>query len=117
MFYADEIRDQDEAVAPGKVTVAKREVDLAKHLIAALTAEWDPAKFHDTYRDRVMDLIRRKAKGEEIAVEERPPEEAPVVDLMEALKASLGARRPANDHPAPRRRARAAGHGKRRKSA
>ena len=56
MFFADEIRDQAEAAGePGKVTVAPRELTMARQLIEAMTAPFDLKKFEDTYRDRVKD--------------------------------------------------------------
>ena len=118
MYYADEIRDQREVAGEGRrAQVAARELALARQLVDALTTKWQPGKFKDTYRDRVKALIEQKARGEEIVAQPMPEEPAPVVDLMEALKASLdrgGSGRPGNGkraHPAPRRPkgARAAG--------
>ena len=62
---------------------------MAEQLIDSLSAEFDPSKFHDEYRERVLDLIERKAAGEEIAVQPEAEEEAPAPDLMAALEASL----------------------------
>jgi DNA end-binding protein Ku len=94
MFYADEIRDQGEASQlPRKTTVAAREITLAKQLIGALETKWDLSKFKDTYRDRVKALIAKKARGEEIVREESPEEPGEIIDLMEALKASLGGKK------------------------
>jgi DNA end-binding protein Ku len=109
MFYADEIRDQSEASQlPKKTTVSSREIALAKQLIGALETKWDLSKFKDTYRDRVRDLIEKKARGEEIVVEEAPEEPGEVIDLMEALKASLGGtnHKRAPRGKSPRKRAR-----------
>jgi DNA end-binding protein Ku len=92
MFYADEIRDQEDAAgAAPKATVSPRELTMARQLIDALSAPFDLKKFKDTYRDRVEELVKKKARGEEIVVEAPPEEPAGVVDLMEALKASLKA--------------------------
>jgi DNA end-binding protein Ku len=91
MFFADEIRDIEEVVGPAKkVAVAPRELEMAKQLIKSLEDKWNPRKFEDTYRDRVMGLIHKKARGEEIVREEEPEPSGQVIDLMEALKASLG---------------------------
>jgi DNA end-binding protein Ku len=91
MFFADEIRDQTEAAGkPDKVTVAARELAMARQLIEAMSAPFDLEKYEDTYRERVKELVQKKARGEEIVVEEPPDESGKVVDLMEALKASLG---------------------------
>jgi DNA end-binding protein Ku len=94
MFFPDEVRAADNLPnVPTKkaAKVSDRELAVADQLIRSLSAEWDPAKYHDTYRQRVLDLIKRKAEGEEIVVEAREPEETNVVDLMAALEASLAA--------------------------
>jgi DNA end-binding protein Ku len=92
MYYADEIRDQEEAAgSQGKAAVNPRELQMARQLIEALSAPFELKKFGDTYRDKVEELLKKKARGEEIVYEERPEEPGQVVDLMEALKASLAA--------------------------
>src|SRR2546421_506759 len=74
------------------IETSKREVDMAQQLIESLSAEFDPSKYPDTYRERVLELIERKAEGKEIAVQ--PAEEPqPVPDLMAALEASVNAAR------------------------
>ena len=80
----DEIPDDDEA------TVSDREVEMAQQLIGSLTAAFEPEKYHDEYRERVLELIEAKAAGEELVVQ---PEEEPqkVPDLMAALEQSLAA--------------------------
>jgi DNA end-binding protein Ku len=90
MHFSDEIRDPKEVTElPARVNVTGKELGLAKQLIEALSTKWDHKHFEDSYRDRVTDLIQKKAKGQKIVVEEPPEEEGKVVDLMEALKASL----------------------------
>ena len=80
----DELPDDDEA------QVSDREVDMAEQLINSLTADFEPEKYHDEYRERVLELIEAKASGEEIVVQ--PPEEpVKVPDLMAALEQSLAA--------------------------
>ena len=68
-----------------------RELRIADQLIDSLTVEWKPARYEDTYRERVLDLVRRKGKGQDIDVETPPQEERKVVDLVEALQRSLDA--------------------------
>lgn len=94
MFFADEVRDPADVVdrLPKGVDLSKRELDVARKLIDSLSSDWEPERYEDTYRSAVMDLIKRKGKGEQIELEEAP-EPAPVLDLMEALEASLEGRR------------------------
>jgi DNA end-binding protein Ku len=82
----DDLPDDEKAA---KVT--KREVEMAEQLIGSLTAEFDPTKYRDEYRERVLDLIERKAEGEEISVQAPAEEPAKVPDLMAALEASIKA--------------------------
>lgn len=90
MFFADEIRDlADVPGADVRVTASARELDIAQKLIESLSGPWEHAKYEDTYRDRVLELVKRKAKGETIDVEAPEEAGAPVIDLMEALKRSL----------------------------
>ena len=94
MNFADEVVSPDaiEEIAAeedGKTKATQRELDMAEQLIDSLTSDFDPDKYHDTYRERVLDLIERKAAGEEIAVAPEAPEPAAVPDLMAALEASL----------------------------
>jgi DNA end-binding protein Ku len=81
----DEIGSED----GGKQSATKRELAMAQQLIDSLTSDFDPSKYRDTYRERVLDLIERKAAGEEIAVQAEAPEPAQVPDLMAALEASV----------------------------
>jgi DNA end-binding protein Ku len=90
MFFPDEIRDPKKVSdVPKNVRVADREVEMAERLIDSLTTKWEPSHYHDTHRERLLDVIKRKSKGEEIVVEEQPEEDRKVVDLMEVLKASI----------------------------
>lgn len=92
MLFADELVTPDqieELPDVANVKATKREVEMAQQLIESLSTSFEPGKYEDTYRDRVMDLIERKAQGEEIATQ--PEAEAPkeVPDLMAALEASI----------------------------
>src|SRR5437764_8288535 len=98
MNFADEVVPHDRFdETPGEeVDTNEREVDMARQLIESLSAGFDPSKYHDTYRERVLELIERKAEGKEIAVQ--PAEEPqPVPDLMAALEASVNAARQNRD--------------------
>jgi DNA end-binding protein Ku len=81
MNFADEVVSPEVIEEIGaqdgeKATATKRELDMAQQLIDSLTADFDPSKYHDTYRERVLELIERKAAGEEIAVAPEAPEPA-----------------------------------------
>lgn len=93
--FADEIISADsldEVPAADEVSTTKRELDIAKQLVESLAAPWEPDRYHDEYRAQVLDLIERKAAGEEITIAAAPEDdEEPVPDLMAALKASLDA--------------------------
>src|SRR4051812_23995546 len=72
LLFADEVispNDLDEFPEEAKKTT-KRELDMAQQLIDSLSADFEPEKYRDEYRDRVLDLIERKAQGEEIVVEQ-----------------------------------------------
>jgi DNA end-binding protein Ku len=99
MYFEDEIRPTKD-LRPKGARVSKQELEMATSLIDRFRGDFDPSKYKDTYTDRLLDVIKRKRKGEEIhAAPEVEPEEAP--DLMEALRASLEAR---STRPAPRRK-------------
>ena len=91
MFFEDEIRDaraELETLPPADVEFQDREVDIARQLIDALTTEWDPARYQNTYRERIEELIERKREGKAIVFETETPK-SNVVDLMAALEASI----------------------------
>ncbi|MFL5957551.1 MAG: Ku protein, partial [Solirubrobacterales bacterium] len=118
MNFADEVVSPEAIEEIGaqdgdKATATKRELNMAQQLIDSLTAEFEPSKYHDTYRERVLELIERKAAGEEIAVAPEAPEPAAVPDLMAALEASLqeakGKERKTSRRKAPAKQKKASG--------
>ena len=89
MLYADEIRPIEDLDLPGQTKISEKELDMAKSLVKMLTGDFEPEKYHDNYREALLELIDRKAEGEEI---KRPkPVAGKVTDLMEALRASVEA--------------------------
>jgi DNA end-binding protein Ku len=92
MLFSDEVvpADRLDELADAGDGASKRELDMARQLIESLSTEFEPDKYRDEYRERVLDMIERKAEGEEIAVQ---PAEEPerVPDLMAALEASIQA--------------------------
>ncbi len=87
MYFADEIRPTKE-LKPERARVSKEELDMAATLIDRFKGSFDPKKYKDTYTDRLLDVIKRKRKGEKIHVAP-VVEETETPDLMEALRASL----------------------------
>jgi DNA end-binding protein Ku len=103
MRFADEVVPQDDVDAlPGKgADPDPKELKLASQIIGSLATDWDPARYHDTYTEELKSLIEAKAKGKDIVVEAEEEPEADVVDLMQALEASLAAARKGGGAPAP----------------
>ena len=87
MFYPDEVRDAGEIPISTDVKLHDNEVKMAVQLVTSLSTEFEPGKYTDDYRRALLDIIRAKAEGEAVTIQ--APREEKVVDLMEALKASL----------------------------
>jgi DNA end-binding protein Ku len=88
MYYAEEVRRPEEEVADvAEGRLRKAEVEMAKSLVENLSTEFDPERYDDTYRSELLELIRSKAEGTPLP--EPREEEAPVVDLMQALRESV----------------------------
>jgi DNA end-binding protein Ku len=88
MYYADEVRAIDEFRTDVNA-VSDKELALAATVIEGLAAPFDPEKYHDTYRVNLQALIKAKVEGQAVVETARPKPLAPVVDIMEALRASL----------------------------
>ena len=104
LFLAEDVRSQaeiDEAVEA--VDVKEPELELARQLIDSLVGDWEPESLHSEYRQDLRKLLEAKLAGEEIAVPE-PVADAPVIDLMEALKKSVAASKRDGDKPATARK-------------
>ncbi len=106
MLFPDEVVQPDTVeelgAVDGDVKTSKRELDMAKQLIESLSGDFDPSGYRDEYRERVLDMIERKAAGETITVEAPEPERKEVPDLMAALEASI-----ASSKDPPKKRSRA----------
>ena len=85
---SDDIEDLPDAQ---EIKASDRELNMAQQLIDSLSSEFEPERYHDEYREKVLELIERKASGEEIVVQAEAPQPARVPDLMAALEASLAA--------------------------
>jgi DNA end-binding protein Ku len=88
MLFHDEIRPTKDIPGGGRKP-AKERLDRAVALVEALSVDWDPSRYEDRYRERLLEVIERKKKGKRIAVPEDEPQPAPVPDLMAALERSL----------------------------
>src|SRR6266513_1466553 len=92
MHFADELADTSKLHIPKKVEVGKREMNMAKSLIDSMSAKWNPEKYHDDYREALMEVIEEKVEAGGKEIEEKPkkaPKPTKVIDLVEVLKKSL----------------------------
>ena len=95
MYFADEVRAFTEVDKGESAKIKDGELDLAIKLIDGLAAEeFDPERYKDAYRERVLELLNKKAQGQELTAAPAPAQRRQVIDLMEALKESLAARKP-----------------------
>ncbi|HTK17226.1 MAG TPA: Ku protein [Acidimicrobiia bacterium] len=100
MRYADEVLSAD-GMAPEDVDLTDKERDMARQLVESLAAEaFEPEKYHDEYREQLLDLIARKESGEEIVAQPQTEPPAKVLDLVAALEASIEKSKTAKErHP------------------
>ncbi|MGH2554157.1 MAG: Ku protein, partial [Actinomycetota bacterium] len=89
LFFADEVRKAMDVIRYGLPESSERELNVAMKLIDVMASDWDPDAFADTYRQRVMELIRQKAEGLEPILEEEPPPRPELADLLDALRRSV----------------------------
>jgi DNA end-binding protein Ku len=103
LFYPDELHKANKMATP-KSKYSAKELAMAKSLVDHLTAPFKPDAFHDTYRENVERLIKEKEKGGKITTVQQP-RKPPAIDILEALKRSLAAKkRPAAEKPARQKR-------------
>jgi DNA end-binding protein Ku len=119
--YPDEIRPTDELKIPGEhskaALVTAKELQMAKALVEGMSEKWKPQQYHDTYREDVMAMIKKKVAAKQTKTitmpepEAEKPAKAKVIDLVSLLQASLG-KKPAragadddddDDDPPPRK--------------
>jgi DNA end-binding protein Ku len=111
MLFPDEVVDPEslDELPVEDAKAGKRELEMAEQLIETLSGKWDPSRYRDEYRERVLEMIERKAQGEEIAVQPVAAEPEKVPDLMAALEASIkaakGGREDGGDGAAKKKRA------------
>lgn len=105
VYYSDEVRPAEDIDQAGSEPVREAELTLAKRLIDELTGkEFDPSKYQDHYRERVLEVAQQKVEGQQVTEAPPEPRRGQVIDLMSALKASLekrGATPPEEPETAP----------------
>lgn len=95
LHYANEVRshrDLDEMPAKVARSFSEKELKMANQLIESLSGEFEPSRHKDQYRERVLALVGRKSKGQEVVSEAEAPAPVQVVDLVDALERSLAAK-------------------------
>jgi DNA end-binding protein Ku len=101
LYWPDEVRSTGQLTLPeDEVEIKPGELTMAEQLVATMTADFDPAAFHDEYREALMAVIEAKATGAEIAEPAATPA-AGLTDLMAALEASVAAAKAARQANAP----------------
>jgi DNA end-binding protein Ku len=92
MHFAEELADAEKLHVPKKLEVGKREKEMAQKLVESMTAKWDPGKYHDDYREALMEVIEEKVESGGKEIEEKPKpkrESTKVIDLVAVLQESL----------------------------
>jgi DNA end-binding protein Ku len=102
MYFADEIRNPAKELPdlPADADVSQREVDMAQLLLESMESTWDPDKYHDTHRQKVEALVEEKRQGHQVIESIEPAPATNVVDLMEALSASVKSAQQGKGRPA-----------------
>ena len=92
MHFAEELADPARLRVPKKLEPGKREMEMAKALIDSMSAKWNPEKYHDDYREALMEVIEEKVEAGGKEIEEKPkakPKPTKVIDLVSVLQQSL----------------------------
>lgn len=92
MRYPDELVPAEEAAGEAEIKVKdlpEKELEMATRLVGSLATDFDPSEYHDRYRERVLEFIRKKAEGEEVVVEPEAEAKPATQDILAALEESL----------------------------
>ena len=92
MHFGEELADPEKLHVPSKTAVGKREKEMAEALVKSMTSKWDPEKYHDDYREALMEVIEEKVESGGKEIESKPQEKKPstkVIDLVAVLQESL----------------------------
>ena len=106
MHFADELIDAEKLNVPKKLKPGKREMDMARALVNSMSGKWDPEKYHDDYREALMEVIEEKVESGGKEIEEKPKEKrasTKVIDLVAVLQESLAKSKGARKRPASKR--------------
>jgi DNA end-binding protein Ku len=107
MHFAEELSDAEKLNVPKKLEIGKREREMAEALVKSMTSKWDPEKYHDDYREALMEVIEEKVESGGKEIEEKPKarkESTKVIDLVAVLQESLAKSQGAkNKKSAPRK--------------
>ncbi|MEU0220192.1 Ku protein [Streptomyces sp. NPDC006265] len=108
LHWADEVRDPRKELPelPSGSAGKGKELDMALQLIDSLCGPWDPARYRDTYQEKVRELVKAKAEGQEVAAAEEAPAATNVVDLMQALQGSIDQAHGSRENPTRQRQKR-----------
>jgi DNA end-binding protein Ku len=111
MHFAEELSDPEKLKVPKKLEVGKREKDMAKALVDSMSSKWDPEKYHDDYREALLEVIEEKVESGGKEIEEKPKpkkESTKVIDLVAVLQESLAKSRGVKKKSGPKRATRKA---------
>jgi DNA end-binding protein Ku len=92
MHFAEELSDAEKLNVPKTLEIGKREKDMAKALVDSMTSKWDPEKYHDDYREALLEVIEEKVEAGGKELEAKPtkaPTPTKVIDLVAVLQQSL----------------------------
>jgi DNA end-binding protein Ku len=103
MHFAEELADAEKLNVPKTLEPGKREMDMAKALVQSMSSKWDPQKYHDDYREALLEVIEEKVEAGGKEIDEKPkkaPTPTKVIDLVAVLQQSLAASQGAKKKPA-----------------
>ena len=92
MHFAEELADTSKLHVPEKIEVGRREINMATALVDSMSSKWNPEKYHDDYREALMEVIEEKVEAGGKEIEEKPkkaPKPTKVIDLVSVLQKSL----------------------------
>jgi DNA end-binding protein Ku len=103
MHFAEELSDAEKLNVPKTLEPGKREMDMARALVDSMSAKWDPQKYHDDYREALLEVIEEKVEAGGKEIDEKPkkaPTATKVIDLVAVLQQSLAQSQSAKKKPA-----------------